>query len=376
MCKKIFVTMLLCLVYFLSHLSSHAMFFNMLENPVLNEPTRYRPLLDYAKLSREIFVQLRGTMSQSDLSQKLGYKFNQVGKWESGATHITWIDFIRLCKALNIPWEKNFRDVFVFHTDMFPDPTNVFTSLSQFFGFSGLSEIAEFLNKSRSSVSRLLHNQVKTDFADVLLIMDTRHFVLNSWLSKFLKPSELECFKEKYEEEVSIAQGLLAIPWATFVNASLQLAPYKNLPEHSDGWIAEKTGLQLEQVQQALQSLLASGLIFKIGTKYHSLIKELTFMRIPGFRKLTRFVLDKTAETYQTDVSRTPNPDNPSLTSVWVYPVSSVAAKKIADAMVHFHHQVNEIVKNDTAPKDHVRNILIHSVDMSLMTHVSKNAKT
>src|ERR1041385_2422027 len=68
--------------------------------------------ISYKTLAEEVLCQLRGELSQRQLSEKLGYTFNQIGKWESGAVRIKWDDFLRLAQVVNVPIEQGFRHLF------------------------------------------------------------------------------------------------------------------------------------------------------------------------------------------------------------------------------------------------------------------------
>lgn len=332
----------------------------------------------YTVLSRDVLLALRGSTSQHDLSERLGFTFNQVGKWETGATLFHWDDFVRLCGTLGIPWKQQFEDVFSFHTGMKLSEASIFEILSRFFGHANVTEMAELLNKSRSSVSRLLHDQVKMDFADVLRLMDQRPFVLSSWLAKFLDLQKIPTLKSRVEIESKTMQGMLTVPWAAMVNSALGLTEYQAGAEHSRDLLARKTGLTPEMVDLAVQKLVDSGLIqMQKNGKYLAHVREMTFLRVPEFRKVTQFLGKMVADAFQTKVP-TPNIANPSLSASRFYPLSDAAGKKIADALVRFHHEVSDIMKHDEGPKSHVRAILIHSIDLELLSkaHVELAAES
>ncbi|NOT80848.1 MAG: helix-turn-helix transcriptional regulator [Bacteriovoracaceae bacterium] len=79
--------------------------------------------IDYQLLAQEILRTIRKDLSQRELSQNLGYSFNQVGKWESGATQIKMDDFILFSQSLNIEIEKHFRSSYSFFNPEFSVPT-------------------------------------------------------------------------------------------------------------------------------------------------------------------------------------------------------------------------------------------------------------
>lgn len=340
------------------------------------EPVTREPGLDFNLLGQEILVKIRGDLSQQELSHRLGFSFNQCGKWETGATIIHWQDFTHICEVLNIPWQKNFNDIFAFHRDMLIENTPVFETLSRFFGYASLTEMAQTLHKSRSSVSRLQNNLVKVQFSDVLQVMDIRPFVLSSWLAKMLHPGELETFKNKYLSELVVYKGIVSYPEAALVNFCFHLHSYWELAEHSNEWIANKVGLTEEEVEKAVQHLLAVGLIHSVGNKYKSIERELTTLKMPEFRTLIQYVSNWTTRVYNAKKSFTPNLDNPSVSSMRLYPLSSAAGKEVVDALIVFHHQIAEIVKRDQGPKDHVRAILLHCIDMGISQAFSSSDQT
>ncbi len=329
----------------------------------------------YSSLSRDVLLQLRGARAQTELSSQLGFSFNQVGKWEAGETLFHWDDFKTLCEVLKIPWSRHFQDVFLFHSDTRLESSSVVEVLSQFFGYASVSEMAQRMGKSRSSMSRLIHDEVKIDFADVLRMMDQRPFVLNSWLAKFVDLSKITVLEERIQAESQMFQGLLTMPWAPIVNSALGLADYKAAKEHSDAYLAIKTGLTEEQVRKALDRMQASGLVEIRDGKYCGMVREMTFLRVPEFRKVTQFVGRMITDAFQSTPPGKPNVGNPSLSTSRVYPLSSDGSQKVAAALVKFHHEVSEILKNDCEPKDHVRAILIHSLDLELVSEFSKNGQ-
>lgn len=330
----------------------------------------------YTNLSREILLSLRGERSQSELSEMLGFSFNQVGKWETGATAFHWEDFVRLCEALAIPWKEQFESVFSFHSGMKLEENSVFDILSRFFGHASVREMATRLNKSRSSISRLLHDQVKIDFADVLRLMDQRPYVLSTWLSKFLDIKKLPSFREQAESEAQMFRGLQTVPWALLVNSALGIQTYLEAETHSAEFLAEKTGLTTEQVSLALAKLVEAGVIEYRDGKYKGLIREMTYLRVPEMRPLTRFLNQSISDAFRVTPVKTPNIANPSISSTRVYPMSSAAGKQIADILVRFHHEISEVVKQDQGPKDHVRAIVIHSLDLELLTDARKTSSS
>ncbi|MBK7960502.1 MAG: helix-turn-helix transcriptional regulator [Bdellovibrionales bacterium] len=62
--------------------------------------------MNYQQLIARLLKQIRGAKTQLDMSQDLGYNYNQYGKWESSQRKIRWREFSKLCKVSNIQLEK------------------------------------------------------------------------------------------------------------------------------------------------------------------------------------------------------------------------------------------------------------------------------
>lgn len=340
------------------------------------------PAPDYARLSREIIVELRlhgeahETTSQRDFSSKLGYTFNQAGKWESGTTQFYWQDFTKICDALSIPWRRFTEDVLLFRSTNTDEPLHIFRILSQFLGPVETEKLASVLQRSRSSIQRLNHTQAKLDFVDFLRLMDVRPYVLQSWLARFFDISKFHSFAEKFRAEQQMFKGILSVPWASSVNAALGLQTYQDLPMHSDAWLAERTGLRACEVRTALDKLVEANVVHFNGTKYIGLFQEITMLKSPEFRRVTQYLNEAIAKSFKADHRTRPDFNRPSLSSTRIYPVSAEASREIADAFVEFHHRIAHIIKSDTGAKDHVRAIVFHCLDMSLLGEKAANSET
>lgn len=327
--------------------------------------------MNYQNLTKEILIALRGELNQRELSSKLGYQFNQVGKWEAGATLFHWQDFIKVCEVNSIPWRKHTEEIFLFHSTHDDQTLPLFQILCQFHGPLDFDDLAAALGKSRSSLQRLLQNQVKLDFVDALRLMDYRPYVLQSWLSRFVACDKLPSAAEKFERETLMLKSLLSLPFAPIVNAALRLDSYRALEKHSDQWVATQAGVSLLEARAALSKLVESGAVQKRNDTYIGLFQEITMLKVPEFRRVTQYLNESIAEKFRPDRATKPDLTNPSISATRVYPASHEASRAIADAIVEFHHKVSQILKSDRGKKTHVRAVVLHSLDMSILAESS-----
>lgn len=149
--------------------------------------TRLRPLdqIDHDHLAREIVRALRGEDTQRDLSQKLGFSFNQIGKWESGTTHISWDDFVHLASQMGFAVEKHFRRIFWSFIGEFNSKSviNYFLTDHRF--------IQRTLAGSARTIRRLKAGESHVMLADVQRLIAVEPSLLMGWLEGFVDPSRL-----------------------------------------------------------------------------------------------------------------------------------------------------------------------------------------
>lgn len=326
----------------------------------------------FQQLIQEILVVLRGSMTQAELSQKLGYSFNQVGKWEALHTAITWSQFLKLGESVGIPlWSITKSALALSHRstqslDSTTDP-RITDLLFPFMGLSKEMEIATTLGKSRSAVRRILSQERELDLIEVLRLLNLRPFALQNWLSRFVDVKTLVSFQRQMQRERDLLESLAEIPWSPIVNSALQAERYRQLPHHDEMVLANLCGLSVEQVRAALEKLLSVGAIHIERGLFRNRLTELTLIRSPQMRKFTAFLADHVASHVSASGPKTANPKNPSLTAVRVYPLSEAGARKVAEALVRYHHEISKIVAQDDEAPTHVRATVIHSVDMSLL---------
>lgn len=324
-----------------------------------NEHKYYIPL-NYDQLASEIVRYLRGNLNQRDLSKKLGFTFNQVGKWESLVTQIKWDDFLELAAVLNIPIEKYFRDYFFWSNDKEFSPHVSFRALLQYLNI-GLPD----WQRPKALVDKWVAGTSTPDFSEILKMMNSKPLILIGFLSRFLDCSKLETLQSDYKVTMQRLEAILNSPVSAIVNSALHLESYKKLDSHDEDFLAKESGCSRKEVRDSLALLCRTGVVVFDKNKYHSSYSELSFLRHPKFRAITKYLTDLAASRFSVLPSQG-NPANPSISSTRIAAMSSEASKKVMELMVQFHNDVALVVKNDSGVKDHVRLMIQHSFVSSL----------
>lgn len=315
--------------------------------------------LDFEKLAQEIIRQLRGPLSQRSLSEQMGFSFNQVGKWESGATQIKWGEVLSLAQALQAPIENYFRYSFVHRQSEFTVETTLQTLVSK------LNLLSNREDRLKALGRKWMKGHVNPSFSEVLRAMGSKAPLLFGWLSLFVDCNLLASLKDSYEIFLKNLEAVLENPTVVFVNAALHLKSYQDLDLHDENMLAEHSACSNEELRQALKVLLKFDLIMFNGKKYLPSFFDFSFssLRHPKLRGLTKAATCLAAARYpdQPIVIDPQRVRNSSHSSVRVVAMSSEAARKIAELIVNFHNQAEEIVNADHLDKDNVQILLVHS---------------
>lgn len=315
--------------------------------------------LDYQTLAVEIIKHLRKEMSQRELSERLRYTFNQVGKWESGATQIKFCDFLDIANALNIPIEKHFRDSFWYIGDEFTT-ANFIKAMRFSLDLNTLQSKA-----FKKSHEKWLQGMAEPDFAEVLTMMGTAQGALISWLSRFVDCEEIPCLREIFRSYLRRIDTLIENPHVAFIAAALQLDAYKNLPRHDDAFLLEHAACTLDELRGGLRALVHSGLVGIQNKKYVPMSFDFSFpgVRNPKLRLLAKRALSLTAARYPLPetVLTDEGPNNTTMGSIRVTELSTEAAEQVAILIADLHNSISEIIRKDHGRKNNVQVIVMQS---------------
>lgn len=326
--------------------------------------------INMLNLSCQILKSLRGNLSQRELSQKLGYSFNQVGKWESGATLIKWSDFFKLSDVLELPLEKSFRSIFTAASETFNERNSI-RILDTHLVLRDSQIFVEY-----KSVSKWINGSSSPHFISILNAFNTRPGMLIGWLSYLLDCSQISELKDHYEDFLLRIETVYNDPNCVYVNAALQVRAYQDLMEHDDVVLATQAACTVSELKKTLQLLMKANIITWNGKKYEPCPFDFSFSNLPiaRLRTFTKYSTQLAAEMYPTmpvkiDPIKT---KNQSVSSVRVVAMSPSASRQVASLIAKFHNEISEIVKQDQLPKENVQILLLHSF-ASNITQREKN---
>lgn len=319
----------------------------------------------YQKLATELLRYCRGEMNQRSLSQKLGYSFNQVGKWESGVTQIKWSDFLSVCDVMSIPIYKHIQ-IFFWPIDGDNTPYNALVAINKSIQLS-----TSTIREKADLMKKWIVKKVEPDFAEVLRAIDTRDTMMVGWISQFADCSNIESIRLPYEQFMRALDAIVQDPVAMFVDPALRLKQYEDMSAHNEEFLMEHAACTREQLRHSLASLVEAGIVFYDGKKYYPSTFEyfnFTTSLHPKIRALAKRTTDLASQKFTAQPMPIPEGKRYNLSrySARVTPMSEKTAALICEAMSEFQSKITELVANDHDPKTNVQIILVHSFASNL----------
>lgn len=208
---------------------------------------------------------IRGEQSQDSLSHDLEANFNIVGRWETGQRGFYWEDFLSLADLKNWQLAKALEDVTHFKFLARPSGGEVLSEII-------LPSSRELLKSHFSSqkMSRLMTDQSKLLFNDFLLIIEVLYGRSQRFLNFFMPKGVIGQFDPLYSQTDNYGDFLANDPRISLLSMVLTLKAYKDLPSHSDEFVAGVMNMPVEEVKAKLGLLSQTGAIVMEGTHYRT----------------------------------------------------------------------------------------------------------
>ena len=203
--------------------------------------------INYQALQKHVVKRIRGKYSQTQINNKLKFGYNQVSKWETGRTQMSWNDFINLCHACK---------------------KDISFALAAFFGYK------KSPTNHRELVEHLLENGQKIENKAI------SRFKIYRWLNKESSPSWINLFTLFYQlypvrsfyflQKLGI-DDLDLLP-AQIINSNdpegflfqhasfyFYLDEYQKHTTHTPGFLAKKMNISLQEENDIIQGMLLVG---------------------------------------------------------------------------------------------------------------------
>ncbi len=218
-------------------------------------------------LAAQLIRALRGKRSQTAFSRHLGYRCNVLYTWESGRRWPTAATFLRVAQRSKIDVGAGLRQFLGssprwLRGDVARSEV-IAKVLEELRGGTSIVELARRVGTNRVSLSRWLHGKAEPRLPELLRVVDAASSRLLDFVAIFVEPRELPESAAAWRELDAQRRVAYGLPWSHAVLRTLELQEYGALPEHREGWIASRLGIEPELERTCLEALSASGLIVR-----------------------------------------------------------------------------------------------------------------
>lgn len=324
------------------------------------------PTLDFSQLKIKILRSLRHPFSQREFSHHLGFKFNQVLKWETQQKKLLWSHFCQLCSYRNLILNESLFNVFCINLKDVSDSSSLLKQIFKFYyPEKNTNEIAQVLHLHPSLLQRWLKGTHEPEFEIILKLLHFNTQLLGVFLTQLMPnplDSELTAFIIQFNQ---IRQLEAQLPYLSAVQSCLHLVSYHQLQSHSDEFVAQRTALPIWKVKTALTLLQERNwIIWNEPTKKYispplnvdmggSSVKEI--LQISGF--WTERALARIADPNERPINHR---KNPNYIGYRIVPASKDSINKINEILIQTDKKILQILEEDPHPMEEIRVIVSH----------------
>ncbi len=213
--------------------------------------------VDFERIARELIVALRGRQSTTRLSQRLGFRYDQVSRWEKGDKVFFWKDFCKLCETLKVPLRKQLQFNYIYSHENFHDGSELMNALK---GDKSISDFAKNLSRKRLVVSRWLSGETELPLAEFLHALYIVHNNADELLDGIVSIGQLPYAASLLEARLKERRLIVKYPWISVLVGALNL---EDCPPHPDtaGFINARFGIKVSTVKKVLSDLQSLGIL-------------------------------------------------------------------------------------------------------------------
>lgn len=214
---------------------------------------------------------LRGKRSQNQINLKMGYSSNQVARWESGHSNISWSEFQRFCVVTKVPLQTILQYFFKGQEEKMSSSS----LLSALAGQRSLKELASDTGLSYGKLRKWQIHSYEATVEEVFQVIKTLNYSL---LLEFLNKLKILFMYKELNQDYD---KLLEWKKAYYQNPRLQLAlhafslkEYDKLKIHRAGYLAKLLNMGLKEEKEIIHLLESLGIIeFSTNSKKYVILK-------------------------------------------------------------------------------------------------------
>jgi hypothetical protein len=321
--------------------------------------------MNYSKLRQEVLCALRGKFSQSIVSKRLGFNFNQVYRWENSRTKMSWLDFVDFAETCRRDLHRPFH-----HTLGYKGSIRNSQALIQFlFGTDSATKIANKSGRPQRLTRNWMSGKSIPSFEDILEFIDRFQICLPEVVGTLTDISQIPSLKSVYEKLKLQKDLIYQYPQADALLAALLTEEYQALPKHQSGVLARFCGLSMNEEIQVLTAMEQVGLVMRENELFkpsHTPIDTQGNYR--GSIQLRKYW----AKRFLAFLDHFHPPQPRSLTGYYLFALSDEAEKEINQAYYDFLAKAKTLFTSDTGSRKRVKLVSAQVLDLEESTAMIK----
>ena len=299
------------------------------------------------QLQAEILRAIRGKLTASALSLKLGYGFNQVSRWEKGERRLLWADFVAVCDARRLPLREQLANYLGYEGD--PHDTGALTKT--LLGGKSIDVVSKATKLNRSKISRWLRAKASPTFLDIYALLGLTVNTL-SFLEPLVDLAGVPELAEQYAVFRQQRELAYNLPYLDVLMEALVVRRYEELKQHDPKLLGAVAGLPVEVVERAISSLEGAGRVTKKAGKYKAI--ELGIDYRFDRRRMTRIISHWLAETKRAVERLGEQPLDGSLIAFSVFSLSKESHEKAVALFREFNRAMHALGTEEQGAKERV----------------------
>lgn len=239
--------------------------------------------MDFKMLVQQALRAMRGRRSSEGVSQKLGYSYNQVHRWESGKVSIGWSEFAEFAEACGINFQVAINRIAILYK--IKNAHEASEIIQALFGDYSINEAAKRLGVSRFKVSRWVDGKVEPRAAEMLQVIQFFSGVLIDLYEGLGVVEKVPEMLSRRKQLQALEKIFLTYPYAACFLWAFLLKEYKESKTHIRGFAAKRLKIPQSAEDALLKKLTEVEILGLEKGKY-----------VPHMKKMNTSTLSRAAQ--------------------------------------------------------------------------------
>ncbi len=318
----------------------------------------------FQKMTIEFLKAFREDESQLKLSEKLGYSFNQVSKWESGEKKILLKDLFDLAQAKNISISDILKNFF---STQYISKDNSYLLLKDLQGAMSIEEFADHIGENRNKVARWLNNEVDIPLNIFFQIINPVRNNLDELIESFTSIDNIKTAHDFFKNKRNLIDKVYQKPYIIML---IHLLALDDCPTYDKAaqYLSEKMKINIDEIKVILNDMTQADILTTNAEGYYQrpqrrlLLSKKTSVY---FKNYWLNIVNQTVQksSHQTELANTQVFSENNLLGFFVLSASEESWKKIKHEHVMFLAKLRQIIDTDEDPQKKVKVVCTQMID-------------